>query len=64
MVNTVKWKDDIEMEVPVEWKHSNSAYDKAINELSHHMNEDVKHQSTADKQDDYCKSFHISVILS
>jgi chitin synthase len=57
-------KGEVDVEVPVEQKDINAAYEEACAELQRHVEEEVKHRSKADKQDDYYKSFRTRVVLS
>ena len=57
-------KGEVEIEVPVEQKDINAAYDEACTELARHVEEEVKHRSKADKQEDYYKSFRTRVVLA
>jgi chitin synthase len=56
-------KGEAEVEVPVEQKDINAAYEEARSELARQPEEEVKHRSKADKQDDYYKGFRTRVVL-
>ncbi|GBC08513.1 hypothetical protein RclHR1_08180007 [Rhizophagus clarus] len=56
-------KGSVDVEVPVEQKDINAAYEEARAELARHAEEEVKHRSKADKQDDYYKGFRTRVVL-
>ncbi|CAG8606533.1 3645_t:CDS:2, partial [Acaulospora morrowiae] len=57
-------KSEVEVEVPVEEKDINEAYEEAVEELRQHVEEEVKHRSPSEKRDDYNKSFRTRVVLS
>ncbi|CAG8484012.1 3486_t:CDS:2, partial [Acaulospora colombiana] len=57
-------KSEVEVEVPVEQKDINEAYEEAVEELKQHVEEEVKHRSASEKRDDYNKAFRTRVVLA
>ncbi|CAG8568844.1 4391_t:CDS:2 [Diversispora eburnea] len=58
-----KGNEETEIEMPVEQMDMNDAYTEAVDELKRGHEEEVKHRSPSEKQEDYYKSFRFNVVI-
>ncbi|RHZ84080.1 hypothetical protein Glove_85g79 [Diversispora epigaea] len=64
VVKGKKGKEEAEVEMPVEQVDINDAYTEAVDELKRGHEEEVKHRSDEEKQEDYYKSFRTNVVIA